>query len=113
MRLELSGQFGQGLVHHFPDRERFSVRSWRRPLSDASRIRPPAPDCGRMSIRGGGMSLLQTRFAMNVHFRVATGTGIGGKGVGAETLQGSSGLNRGAVHGMILGHRASGPGFYP
>jgi hypothetical protein len=48
---------------------------------------------------------------MKVHFGVATGTAIGRRGVlGPETLQGSPGLNEGAIHGEMLARQQSGLG---
>jgi hypothetical protein len=62
-----------------------------------------------LRIRGGGVRLVQAPLPMKVHFRVATGTTLGRRGVlGPKTLQGSSGLNESAVHGEMLVRQQSG-----
>jgi hypothetical protein len=55
--------------------------------------------------------LIPALLPMKVHFRVATGTASGRLGIfGPETLQGSPGLNEGAVHGEMLVRQQSGLG---
>src|SRR5450759_2098472 len=63
----------------------------------------------RLRVGGGGVGLVQTPFTMKIHFRVATATARGRRDVfGAETLQGSPGLDEGAVHGEMLVRQQSG-----
>ena len=65
----------------------------------------------RLRVGGGGVGLVQAPFSMKIHFRVATAAALGRRGVlGAETLQGSPGLNEGAVHGEMVVRQQSGLG---
>jgi len=64
-----------------------------------------------LRVGGGGMGPVQAPLPMKVHLRVATGTTRRGRGVlGPEALQGSPGLNQGAVHGEMLVRQQSGLG---
>ena len=57
------------------------------------------------------MSLVQTPFAVKIHFRVATGAGFGRRGVlGAKILCEGPGLDEGAIHGEMLVRQQSGCG---
>jgi hypothetical protein len=57
----------------------------------------------RFGIGGGGVSLVQTPFAVKIHFRVTTGAGRGRWGVlGPETFHGGPGLDEGPVDGEMF-----------